>query len=309
MHACPPLITTRLRTPQHENIIESYDPCNRQCAYPMAFYSSLSRPHWYRLLRVQVLRLSIENRQETCRLAFHEQKRNWRQFASANGNAAGAADGNAVPNVEPSGTEQSSKEPNDLWTLESQRKAALDRMIRVDHAGEIGARRIYDGQLRVLGGTPAAPIIHHMAEQERRHAEVFDELVKRYRVRPTALLPLWNLAGFLLGAGTALLGRESAMACTVAVEEVVAQHYDDQLRELIALEKQHASVDGDVGPAGAAKSPEAQLRHYIRQFRDEELEHKDTGLEHGAELAPAYRLLSFAVRTACRAAIFVSERI
>jgi ubiquinone biosynthesis monooxygenase Coq7 len=196
------------------------------------------------------------------------------------------------------------------WTLTKQQRSVLDRMIRVDHAGELGARQIYAGQLRILAGTPAAAVIEHMAEQERQHAAVFEKLVVEYRVRPTVLLPLWRLAGYALGAGTALLGREAAMACTVAVEEVIAQHYDDQLRELIAMERKEPSTGTSVQANGPMKqSPEAKLRQYIRQFRDDELEHKDTGIAHGAELAPAYRLLSLAIQTGCRAAIFLSERI
>lgn len=195
------------------------------------------------------------------------------------------------------------------WALNEHQRAVLGRMIRVDHAGEIGARRIYAGQLRVLEGTPAATVIQHMAEQEEQHAAVFERLVVQYRVRPTALLPLWNLAGYMLGAGTALLGREAAMACTVAVEEVIAQHYDDQLRELIAMEKREPAPEGHPAAGPPSQSPESHLRQYIRQFRDDELEHKDTGLAHGAELAPAYRLLSLVIQTGCRAAIFLSERI
>ena len=170
----------------------------------------------------------------------------------------------------------------------TQRQTA-DRMVRVDHAGEYGAVRIYEGQLAVLGRGPDAPTIRHMADQERVHRATFEKLIGEKRVRPTALLPIWHIAGFALGAGTALLGREAAMACTVAVEEVIDEHYAGQIAEL-----------GDTEP---------ELRQVFEKFREEELEHRDTGLDHGAERAPAYRPLTGAVRRATRLAIWLSERI
>ena len=111
-------------------------------------------------------------------------------------------------------------------------KAQVQRMIRVDHAGEYGAKRIYDGQLAVLRRSPAAPTIHRMAEQERRHLARFERLVPERRVRPTLLQPLWHVAGFALGAATAMLGKRAAMACTVAVEEVIDRHYARQIEAL-----------------------------------------------------------------------------
>ncbi|MCB2102746.1 MAG: demethoxyubiquinone hydroxylase family protein [Rhodobacterales bacterium] len=169
-------------------------------------------------------------------------------------------------------------------------KAALvDRVIRVDHAGEYGAVRIYEGQLAVLGKSAAGPVIRHMAEQERKHLSTFNGLVAQRRVRPTALLPLWHLAGFALGAGTALLGEKAAMACTVAVEEVIDEHYAGQV----------AALDDD----------EADLRDTCETFRQEEVEHRDTGLEHGAKDAPAYPVLTSAIKAGSRLAIWLSERI
>lgn len=168
-------------------------------------------------------------------------------------------------------------------------KAAVKRMIRVDHAGEYGACQIYKGQLAVLGKSSKAPIIEHMAEQEKRHLETFNKLVAERRVRPTALLPFWHVAGFALGAGTALLGEKAAMACTVAVEEVIDEHYRDQIEAL----------DGD----------EPELGRTFEEFRQEELEHRDTGIEHEAEQAPAYELLSGAIKRGSRLAIWLSERL
>jgi ubiquinone biosynthesis monooxygenase Coq7 len=162
-------------------------------------------------------------------------------------------------------------------------------MIRVDHAGEYGARRIYEGQLAVLGRGPSGPAIRHMHEQELRHLETFEKLVGERHVRPTALQPLWHVAGFALGVGTALLGERAAMACTVAVEEVIDEHYAGQAARL-----------GD---------DERALHDTIEEFRAEELEHRDTGLAHGAEDTPGYEPLSAAIKAGSRLAIWLSERI
>ncbi|KAK8381590.1 hypothetical protein O3P69_018582 [Scylla paramamosain] len=172
-------------------------------------------------------------------------------------------------------------------------KQAIDRIIRVDHAGELGADRIYAGQMAVLGKTSVGPVIQHMWDQEKEHKAKFEELVPKYRVRPTVLLPIWNVAGFVLGAGTALLGREAAMACTVAVESVITDHYNSQLRELINL----------------GEEENKELIEVIKKFRDDEMDHHDTGLANDAEQAPAYTALSNVIKTGCKAAVWLSERI
>jgi len=165
----------------------------------------------------------------------------------------------------------------------------IARMIRVDHAGEYGAARIYEGQLAVLRRSPAAADIRAMAEQERRHLAAFDRLVVERRVRPTVLSPLWHVAGFALGAASALLGERAAMACTVAVEEVIDEHYR---RQSVAL--------GDSEP---------ELKAVIDEFRHHEIEHRDTALAHGAEQAPGYPALSAAIKAGSRLAIWLSTRI
>ncbi|KAF2348311.1 Ubiquinone biosynthesis protein Coq7 [Trinorchestia longiramus] len=176
-------------------------------------------------------------------------------------------------------------------------RALLDRVIRVDHAGELGADRIYAGQMAVLGKTSVGPIIQHMWDQEKEHKAKFEELIPEYRTRPSFLVPLWNVAGFALGAGTALLGREAAMACTVAVESVITDHYNSQLRAIVALPEYESS-------------PTLQeLAKTISKFRDDEMEHHDTGLEHDAELAPAYQALSAAIKLGSKAAVWVAERV
>ncbi len=167
-------------------------------------------------------------------------------------------------------------------------EAQLERLVRVDHAGEYGARRIYEGQLAVLGRSPVAPALKHMHQQEARHLQSFEKLMRERRVRPTVLSPVWHVAGFALGAATAMMGEKAAMACTVAVEEVIDQHYAKQAEAL-----------GD---------DEADLKAMIEEFRAEELEHRDTALAEGAEQAPAYPLLSAAIKAGSRTAIWLSER-
>ncbi|KAL8579457.1 ubiquinone biosynthesis monooxygenase Coq7 [Nucella lapillus] len=176
---------------------------------------------------------------------------------------------------------------------EKRRKAMLEKIIRVDHAGEFGAHRIYEGQMAVLGKTSVGPLLKEMHEQELEHKAAFDKLIMEKRVRPTVLLPLWNVAGFALGAGTALIGKEAAMACTVAVETAIGDHYNSQIRELME------------------DDPELHkdLLKKLKKFRDEELEHLDTGLEHDAEKAPFYKVLTQVIKAGCVGAVWLSERI
>jgi len=168
-------------------------------------------------------------------------------------------------------------------------EAEIERMIRVDHAGEYGAVRIYDGQLAVMGRGRARDAVRRMAEQEQQHLGAFVELMRAHRARPTLLSPLWHAAGYALGAATALLGERAAMACTVAVEEVIDEHYADQAERL-----------GDAEPELAAA---------IGEFRADELAHRDAALEHGATEALGYDLLSAVVKTGSRLAIWLSTRI
>jgi 3-demethoxyubiquinol 3-hydroxylase len=169
-------------------------------------------------------------------------------------------------------------------------KDDTESMIRVDQAGEYGAARIYAGQLAVLGNRhPAARAIGHMATQEARHLDRFNALMAERHIRPSALQPIWHVAGFALGAVTALVGPQAAMACTVAIETEIDAHYGEQLDAL-----------GEDDP---------ELSASIRDFQAEEVEHKATALAAGAEQAPAYPLLSAAIRFGCRAAIAVSKRI
>ncbi len=166
-------------------------------------------------------------------------------------------------------------------------KAQVDRMIRVDHAGEYGAKRIYEGQLAVLGNTPTAREIRKMAKQEERHLAAFDRMIRERHVRPTALAPIWHVAGFALGAASAMLGPNAAMACTVAVEEVIDEHYQRQIDTL-----------GKSEPA---------LKKALKEFRANEIEHRDIARQHGGDAGPPF--LRAAVKAGTRLAIRLSTRI
>ena len=171
-----------------------------------------------------------------------------------------------------------------------QRKSDTASMLRVDQAGEYGATRIYAGQLAILRrNSPASKLVSRMADQEKRHLRRFDALMSERRVRPTVLQPIWNVAGFALGAATALMSEKAAMACTEAVETEIDLHYGQQLDEL--------------------GSDDPELATDIAQFRAEELEHRDVARDAGAAQAVAYPLLTAAIRAGCRVAIGLSKRI
>jgi ubiquinone biosynthesis monooxygenase Coq7 len=166
-----------------------------------------------------------------------------------------------------------------------------EAMIRVDQAGEYGATRIYAGQLAVMGNRAAlAGEVRAMAAQEEDHLARFNQLMARRGVRPTALQPFWHVAGFALGAATALIGPKAAMACTAAVETEIDLHYSAQLDDLEA--------SGD----------DPELAAMVHEFREDERAHRDAALAAGAEQAPAYPLLAGAIRLGCHAAIKLAER-
>jgi 3-demethoxyubiquinol 3-hydroxylase len=181
-------------------------------------------------------------------------------------------------------TPRTGRLPGDL-----SKEQLIDRILRVDHAGEYGAVRIYEGQLSVLGRSRAAPVIRQMADKEREHLASFNEILPKRRVRPSLLQPLWHVAGFALGAGSALLGPKAAMACTVAVEEVIDEHYAKQVALL-----------GD---------DEQELRDLCERYRKDEVEHGEEALAQGARQAIAYRPLTAAIKAGSRAAIWLAERL
>jgi ubiquinone biosynthesis monooxygenase Coq7 len=172
-------------------------------------------------------------------------------------------------------------------------RARLGEILRVDHAGELGAVHIYRGQRAVFeaarGGRPAATMLADMERHEAAHLEAFDKLLAERRVRPTLLAPVWRVAGFALGAATALMGEKAAHACTEAVETVIEDHYAGQIEELAGRE-----------PA---------LAEELARFREDELAHRDHAVAEGAREAPAYPLLAGLIRAGCRAAIRISEKV
>jgi 3-demethoxyubiquinol 3-hydroxylase len=176
----------------------------------------------------------------------------------------------------------------------------IHEMIRVNQAGELGAVQIYKGQMFVLRNTKDQPVLQHMADQEKVHYDTFNKTISDNSIRPTIMWPVWRVAGFSLGAITAMLGREGAMACTEAVETVIGKHYNDQLRE---LEEFKRSSDCKETVAGLE-----ELKSTIRKFRDEELEHLDTAVKNEAQKAPLHSVISNVIKVGCGAAIWVSER-
>ena len=169
-------------------------------------------------------------------------------------------------------------------------KNILEEIIRVDHAGEYGATRIYNGQIAVFGkNSKIGKTIQHMADQEEEHIQKFNELILEHRVRPTLLLPIWNLAGYTLGATTAMMGEKAAMACTVAVEKVIGEHYREQQNLL--------------------ENDQKELKKTIKKFENDELEHHDIGIEHDAENAPGYAVMTKLIEFGCKTAIALSKKI
>lgn len=168
-------------------------------------------------------------------------------------------------------------------------------MIRVNQAGEYGATRIYAGQLAILKGTPAGETLTEMANQEREHLKKFNRLIIEHHVRPTILQPLWHVGGYVLGMVTAMMGEKAAHACTIAVEEVIDEHYQGQLKQL--------------PPTSNACPLNSSLANLIEECRQDEVAHKETAIELGGREAPAFSLLTTAVKTISRTAIWLSSRI
>ncbi len=169
----------------------------------------------------------------------------------------------------------------------------IAEMLRVDHAGEYGAVAIYRGQQAVfrkqLATQPLAAQLAEMEAEEQKHLDAFDNLLIERRVRPTAMMPLWNVAGYGLGVVTALLGEKAAHACTEAVETVIEEHYAEQ--------------------AEAVEHEEPALAATFREFREDELHHRDTAIAGGAQEAPGYALLSRVIKAGCHAAIAVTSKV
>ena len=182
-------------------------------------------------------------------------------------------------------------------------KKKLEEIIRVNHAGEYGAQIIYDGQIKALKikkDYETLKIVEHMKEQEVEHFEFFDGEIKKQKIRPTLMSPFWQVGGFALGFLTAIIDKKSAMACTTAVEEVIDEHYQEQL-EYLAKEKE--------GFGDKEQKNISQLQEKITKFRDDEIEHKNTAYENDASDFIAFKPLSSFIKTATKFAISVSKKV
>ena len=177
--------------------------------------------------------------------------------------------------------------------MKSTNKKTLEEIIRVDHAGERGAIKIYEGQLLALStfkkNEKLKKMIEGMKEHEKEHFEYFDKEIQKRNIKPTVFLPLWDLLGVTLGFGTTMLGEKAAMLCTASVEEVIDRHYKSQLNKL-----------GD---------DEKDLKKSISKFRDDEIEHKNIAYDTGATKEGLYFILDKIIQTSSKAAIKVSEKI
>ena len=172
-------------------------------------------------------------------------------------------------------------------------KKILEEIIRVDHAGERGAIKIYEGQLLALKtikqNQKLKETIEQIKDHEKEHLEYFEKEIQRRKIKPTSLLPLWDLMGVALGFGTAILGKKATMLCTASVEEVIEEHYHSQLKHL-----------GD---------DEKDLREKIKKFKNDEIDHKNIAYDEGATNKGLYSIMDKIIKTSSRIAITISEKI
>ena len=172
-------------------------------------------------------------------------------------------------------------------------KKKLEEFIRVDHAGERGAIKIYEGQLLALKTFKKDPellkLVEEMREHEQEHSDFFENEIRERNIKPTKFLPLWDLLGVGLGFGSTILGKKAAMLCTASVEEVIDKHYQSQIDQL--------------------QDDEKKLREKIKKFRADELEHKDIAYEHGARKKGLYSVMDKIIKTGSKIAINISEKI
>lgn len=182
-------------------------------------------------------------------------------------------------------------------------KKILHQIIRVDHAGEFGAIQIYKGQLKRFSSNHRSKkllsLIQEMYETEKQHLDFFTKEMHKNHVRPTALLPIWRVLGYSLGYLSALLGPRGAMACTVAVEEAIVQHYQEQIN---LLKKLSYNLNRD-------EEKEDEFLNNLVKIRAEEMEHKEIGVEREARRLPFYNIANKMVKVSCKLAIFLSKRI
>ena len=172
-------------------------------------------------------------------------------------------------------------------------KNKVEEFIRVDHAGERGAIKIYEGQLLALNtiikNDELKKKIEEMQVHEKEHCDYFEKEIKKRNIRPTKFLPLWDLLGVGLGFGSAIIGKKATMLCTASVEEVIDQHYQNQINQL--------------------KNDEKELKNKIVKFRNDELQHKDIAYEEGATKEGFYSIMDKIIKTGSKIAIGISEKI
>lgn len=221
--------------------------------------------------------------------------------------------------IAPGTKNTTNNEPAKFESLTPDQLAYLDRVIRVDQAGELGANYIYRGQIFILSKKypHLRPILQHMWEQEVFHHDTFNNLQLQNRVRPSLITPLWKIGAVVMGAGTALISKEAAMACTEAVETVIGGHYNEQLRCLndhFKMKKlDNNTVQSD--PAETIKTVKEfpteikSLVETIQLFRDQELEHLDTAINYDSRMAVPYMMITEVIKGVCKAAIWTAERI
>ena len=178
--------------------------------------------------------------------------------------------------------------------MEKTNRKTLEEIIRVDHAGERGAIKIYEGQLLALNtfkqnNENLKKTIEKMKRQEKEHFEFFDKEIQKRKIKPTVFLPLWDLVGVALGFGTTMIDQKAAMLCTASVEEVIDEHYQNQINEL--------------------DSDEKVLKEKIKKFRDDELHHRDIAYQQGASKKGLYAILDKIIKTGSKVAINISEKI
>lgn len=212
-----------------------------------------------------------------------------------------------LSSLKATGAEKKASQGKKFENLSEAQKAYLSRVIRVDQAGELGANYIYAGQYFVLANKypHLKPVLKHMWDQEIHHHNTFNNLQLKNRVRPSLFTPLWKVGAFAMGAGTAMISPRAAMACTEAVETVIGGHYNEQLRCLNNQYNLDTSDNSTVGQPEEIKS----LIANIKQFRDDELEHLNTAIEHDSKLAVPYWLLTEGIKGICRVAIWGAERV
>lgn len=197
--------------------------------------------------------------------------------------------------------------------LSKAQRAYLERVIRVDQAGELGANLIYMGQYAALSHhKELKPVLKHMWDQEIVHHDTFNEMQTEHRVRPSILTPIWKFGAFGMGFATGLMNKEAAMACTEAVETVIGAHYNQQLRVLSNNFQDIEKLNTDTDDSSNHALGSVELNHIkdtIKMFRDQELEHLDTAIEHDSKNARPYWLLTEGIKTVCKTAVYVAERV